>query len=105
MFWGNGSESIDTIGTRADYFAILLIQIRDSMQNYDNKGSPQLKKNGIAPLMKKKIILSDSYPARILPIPTQQLPSGSFPWSKNVPYKLLIEESINLKKIYYKLWW
>ena len=77
MFWGNGSESMDTISTRADYFAILLIQIRDSMQNYDNKGSPQLK-NGIAPLMKKKIILSDSYPAGILPIPTQQLPSWSF---------------------------
>ena len=95
MFWGNGSESMDTTGSGADYFAILLMQIRDRMQNswfdpwvipknHGNKGSPELKKKewDLPPLVKKIVILGDSNLAWIPPFQHNSCQVEAFPGAK-----------------------
>ena len=95
MFWGNGSESMDTIGRGEDYFSILLMQILDRMQNcrfdpwvipknHGNKGSPELNKKewDLPPLVKKIVILCDSNLAQIPPFQHNICQVEAFPGAK-----------------------
>ena len=123
MFWGSGSESMDVFGSGADYFAILLMQMRDSMQNslttpwvvpknHGNKGSPELKKKewDLPPLVKRIVVLGDSNLARIPPFQHHSCQVEAFPGAKiyhithllkkynfkeNVPQMMVVNVGLN----------
>ena len=68
MFWGNGSECLDSTCDGADYFSVLLMQLRDAKRNvssnwvvpnrHERKQSQELKmKDWVLPPLQKEIAI------------------------------------------------